>query len=286
MSSPEKTLTHAPPESANTSTTEPLNNEPSITETSTTETSMTEPLAFETLQLHAGQEHSDALTKARAVPIYATSSYTFDSADHAEALFAGEVTGNQYGRMHNPTVDAFVKRLVALERGLAGVALSSGQAATTVTLMSLVTPGSHVILSNQLFGGTYSVINKILAPWGVEVSIVPPTALPSLRSCKITPWQFGVKPSPTLVAAYRTLLPSLTCVRVTSPWLSITPGVAGDTCANRSPWVRTSWCTRRPSGLAVTGRLLVGQWSMGVISTGQLASFRCLPNRRVKVGVT
>jgi len=139
-------------------------------------TSVTEKYAFDTLQLHAGQESSDKTSNARAVPIYATSSYTFDSADHAEALFSGEVTGNQYGRMHNPTVDAFVKRLVALEQGIAGVALSSGQAATTVTLLSLVTPGSHVILSNQLFGGTYSVINKILAPWGVEVSTVSPTA--------------------------------------------------------------------------------------------------------------
>ena len=69
---------------------------------------------FETLQLHAGQESSDAKTKARAVPIYATSSFTFDSADHAANVFAGNEKGNQYGRMHNPTVDAFVQRLVAL----------------------------------------------------------------------------------------------------------------------------------------------------------------------------
>ncbi|MEM6430236.1 MAG: O-acetylhomoserine aminocarboxypropyltransferase/cysteine synthase family protein [Deinococcota bacterium] len=130
--------------------------------------------AFETLQLHAGQEQADATTGARAVPIYATSSYVYDSAQHAADLFAGNASGNQYGRMHNPTVDAFVNRLVALEQGAAGVGLSSGQAATTVTLMTLAKPGAHIVLSNQLFGGTYSVINKILLPWGCEVSVVPP----------------------------------------------------------------------------------------------------------------
>lgn len=203
MSSPDETFSHLPSDSA---------------DTLITETVAAEPLAFETLQLHAGQE-VDGVTKARAVPIYATSSYTFDSADHAEALFAGDVTGNQYGRMHNPTVDAFVKRLVALEQGISGVGLSSGQAATTVTLMSLVSPGSHVILSNQLFGGTYSVINKILAPWGVEVSTVPPTAA-------------------AVAAAIQDNTVAMWCETIANPSCSV-PDIAAiaEVCANKVPLI-------------------------------------------------
>lgn len=131
---------------------------------------------FETLQLHAGQENSDEKTKARAVPIYATSSYTFDSADHATNVFAGNEKGNQYGRMHNPTVDAFVQRLVALEQGKAGVAFSSGQAATTTALFALARPGTNFVVSRELFGGTFSVARKLLEPWGCTFITVDPTA--------------------------------------------------------------------------------------------------------------
>ena len=131
-------------------------------------------LGFETLALHAGQE-PDAATGARAVPIHSTSSYVFGSAEHAAQLFAGEAAGNQYGRMHNPTVQAFTDRLVALERGKAGLSLSSGQAATTAALLTLAAPGKHVVFSNQLFGGTFSVVRKILEPWGCSFSAVEPT---------------------------------------------------------------------------------------------------------------
>ena len=130
-------------------------------------------LDFSTLSVHAGQE-KDTVTGARAVPIYATASYTFESAEHAASLFAGEVPGNQYGRMHNPTVDAFTKRLVALERGVAGVSLSSGQAATTATLLALARPGGHLVVSSECFGGTFAVLRKVLEPWGCEVSTVLP----------------------------------------------------------------------------------------------------------------
>lgn len=133
------------------------------------------PHHYDTLQLHAGQEQVEASSRARAVPIYATSSYTFESAEHAAQLFAGQAPGNQYGRMHNPTVTAFAERLCALEGGKAGLALSSGQAATTTTLLALTMPGAHVVLSNQLFGGTYSVSRKILGPWGCQVSALEPT---------------------------------------------------------------------------------------------------------------
>nr|AWJ66298.1 O-acetylhomoserine sulfhydrylase [uncultured bacterium] len=130
-------------------------------------------MEFDTLQVHAGQE-LDPHSKARTVPIYATSSYVFDSAEHAAAVFAGKEKGNQYGRMHNPTVQAFADRMVALEAGRAGLALSSGQAATTAVLLALMSPGKELVLSNQLFGGTYSVVNKILEPWGVtSISVEP-----------------------------------------------------------------------------------------------------------------
>jgi O-acetylhomoserine/O-acetylserine sulfhydrylase len=128
---------------------------------------------FETLQIHAGQEGVDG-TGARAVPIYATSSFVFESAQHAEEVFSGKVAGNQYGRMHNPTVEAFVKRLVALEGGAAGVGLSSGQAATTTTLLALASPGAQVVFSQELFGGTFAVATKLLEPWGCRCSAVKP----------------------------------------------------------------------------------------------------------------
>ena len=136
-------------------------------------------LDFESLQLHAGQERADPSTGARAVPIYATSSYVFDSAQHAEDNFAGVASGShgfQYGRMHNPTVQAFVDRMVALEGAEAGVAFSSGQAASSATLFSLMRPGGHVVVSNQVFGGTMSLFSKIFDDWGVGYSIVEPQA--------------------------------------------------------------------------------------------------------------
>ena len=129
---------------------------------------------FETLQLHAGQG-VDPATGARAVPIYATSSYCFESAEEARAVFAGETTGNQYGRMHNPTVAAFEKRLTALEGGAAGVALSSGQAATTTTLFALARSGTNFVVSKHLFGGTFAVARKLLEPWGCTFRAVEPT---------------------------------------------------------------------------------------------------------------
>ncbi|MEX1256267.1 MAG: aminotransferase class I/II-fold pyridoxal phosphate-dependent enzyme [Gemmatimonadota bacterium] len=139
------------------------------------EKSSTPPLRFDTLQLHAGQGGPDPATGARAVPIYATSSYVFEDADHAAQLFAGLGDGNQYGRMDNPTVQVFVDRIVALEGGKGGVAFSSGQAATTATLLALAEPGKHVVFSREMFGGTYAVARKILEPWGVSWDAVDQT---------------------------------------------------------------------------------------------------------------
>ena len=147
--------------------------EPTTPEESGTLGVTPKPLAFDTLSVHAGQK-PDSVTGSRAVPIYATASFVYKSAEHAANLFAGEVAGNQYGRMHNPTVDVFVARLVALEAGVAGLGLSSGQAATTATLLALARPGGHVVVSSECFGGTFSVLRKVLEPWGCEVSTVSP----------------------------------------------------------------------------------------------------------------
>ncbi len=133
------------------------------------------PYRFDTLQLHAGQTTPDPTTGARAVPIYATSSYVFRDARHAAEVFSREAEGNQYGRMDNPTVDAFVDRLVALEGGAGGVAFASGQAATTAALMALAGPGTHVVFSREVFGGTYSVARKVLEPWGCAWDAVDQT---------------------------------------------------------------------------------------------------------------
>ncbi len=135
----------------------------------------TEPApAFDTLQVHAGQG-PDPTTGARSVPIYATAGYAFDSAEHAEEVFAGRRAGNQYGRMHNPTVQVLADRIAALEGGAGALALSSGQAATTTALMTLARPGASFVVSRELFGGTFAVARKILEPWGVRFHAVPPT---------------------------------------------------------------------------------------------------------------
>jgi len=130
---------------------------------------------FATRQLHAGQ-YPDPVTGARAVPIYATSSYLFDSTEHAERLYAGEETGNRYARVENPTTQTFADRAAMLEGRPEGsaVALSSGQAATTVVMLSLARPGATWLVSDQLFGGTASVARKLLEPMGVTVKSVAP----------------------------------------------------------------------------------------------------------------
>ena len=145
---------------------------------------------FDTLQLHAGQETPDPHSKARAVPIYATSSYVFDSFQQAADVFAGSANGNQYARMHNPTVTAFEQRLAKLEGGKVAIALSSGQAATTTVLFTLARPGARLVVSNELFGGTFSVTRKLLEPWGCEVVAVAPNK--DAVAAALTPDTVGV----------------------------------------------------------------------------------------------
>src|ERR1700690_3191345 len=109
----------------------------------------------ETLAIHAGQI-PDAATGARAQPIYQTTSFVFDSADHAASLFNLQTFGNVYSRISNPTVAALEERVAALEGGRAGIAAATGMAAQMIALLTLCRAGDHIVASRTLYGGTYS----------------------------------------------------------------------------------------------------------------------------------
>ncbi len=129
---------------------------------------------FETLALHAGQS-PDPATNARAVPIYQTTSYVFNDAEHAANLFALREFGNIYTRMMNPTTDVFEKRIAALEGGAGALAVSSGQAAITLSLLNLVHPGEEIVSSLSLYGGTYNLFTATFPKMGIKVKFVDST---------------------------------------------------------------------------------------------------------------
>jgi len=123
---------------------------------------------FETLQVHAGQDPAPG-TNARAVPIYQSTSYTFDDADHAARLFGLEEFGNIYTRIMNPTTDVFEKRIAALEGGVAAVATSSGQAAQLLAIATIAQVGDQIVSSSNLYGGTYNQFKVALPRLGIDV---------------------------------------------------------------------------------------------------------------------
>lgn len=127
---------------------------------------------FETLQLHAGQEQPDPATDARAVPIYATSSYVFPDCDHAAARFALEDPGNIYGRLTNPTQEVFERRMAALEGGSAALAVASGAAALAYTFENLASSGDHLVAANNIYGGTYNLLAHTLPEYGITTTFV------------------------------------------------------------------------------------------------------------------
>jgi O-acetylhomoserine/O-acetylserine sulfhydrylase len=131
----------------------------------------TRKLRFETLQVHAGQDPAPG-TNARAVPIYQTTSYTFDSAEHGANLFALKEFGNIYTRIMNPTTDVFEKRVAALEGGVAALATSSGQAAQFLTIANLAQAGENIVASSLLYGGTYNQFKVTLPRLGIGVKLV------------------------------------------------------------------------------------------------------------------
>jgi O-acetylhomoserine (thiol)-lyase len=129
------------------------------------------PYRFETLQVHAGQEPAPG-TNARAVPIYQTTSYTFNDSDHGARLFALEEFGNIYTRIMNPTTDVFEKRIAALEGGVAAVATSSGQAAQFLALSTIAQAGDEIVSTSFLYGGTYNQFKVALPRLGLNVKFV------------------------------------------------------------------------------------------------------------------
>ena len=128
---------------------------------------------FETLCLHAGQI-PDAATGSRAVPLYQTTSYVFDSTEHAASLFNLATFGNVYTRLSNPTTAVFEERMAALESGRAAVATASGQAAEMVALLNILEQGDHVVSSAKLYGGTYTMLVVNFAKLGIEATLVDP----------------------------------------------------------------------------------------------------------------
>ena len=127
---------------------------------------------FETLQLHVGQETPDIATDARAVPIYATTSYVFRDSAHAAARFGLADAGNIYGRLTNSTQDVFEKRIAALEGGVAALALASGAAAITYTLQALAQNGGHIVAQKTIYGGSYNLLAHTLPNFGITASFV------------------------------------------------------------------------------------------------------------------
>ncbi len=127
--------------------------------------------SFETKQIHAGQA-ADTATHARALPIYQTTSYTFDSTDHAAALFGLAEPGNIYTRIMNPTTDVVEQRIAALEGGVAALFLASGQAAETFAILNIAGAGDHIVSSPRLYGGTYNLLHYTLPKLGIETTFV------------------------------------------------------------------------------------------------------------------
>src|SRR5574344_1860308 len=132
-------------------------------------------LHFETLQLHVGQEQADPATDSRAVPIYQTTSHVFHNSQHAADRFGLRDAGNIYGRLTNSTQGVLEERVAALEGGVAGLAVASGAAAITYALQNVARNGDHIVAANNLYGGTFNLLEHTLSTQGVETTIVNPS---------------------------------------------------------------------------------------------------------------
>ncbi|MBQ8960013.1 MAG: O-acetylhomoserine aminocarboxypropyltransferase/cysteine synthase [Ruminococcus sp.] len=135
---------------------------------------MSKNYRFETLQLHVGQEQADPASDARAVPIYATTSYVFRDSQHAADRFGLRDAGNIYGRLTNSTQDVFEKRIAALEGGAAALALASGAAAISYTVQALANAGENIVAAKTIYGGTYNLLAHTLPRYGITTTFVDP----------------------------------------------------------------------------------------------------------------
>ena len=127
---------------------------------------------FETLQLHVGQEQADPASDSRAVPIYATTSYVFPNCQNAADRFSLSASGNIYGRLTNSTQEVFEKRIAALEKGTAGLAVASGAAAITYAIQALAKEGEHIVAQKTIYGGSYNLLAHTLPQFGVSTTFV------------------------------------------------------------------------------------------------------------------
>ena len=137
---------------------------------------------FETKQLHIGQEKADPVTDARAVPIYASTSYVFHNSQHAADRFGLRDAGNIYGRLTNPTEDVFEQRIAALEGGVAALAVASGAAAINYTFQALAKTGEHIVASKTIYGGTYNLLAHTLPDYGITATFVDPFDYDGIKS--------------------------------------------------------------------------------------------------------
>ena len=133
---------------------------------------MTRKYGDRTLEVHAGQEEADPFTGARAVPIYQTSSYVFESAEYAANIFALKEPGNIYTRLNNPTNEVFEKRVAAIEGGVGALSQASGMAAITLAILNLAQCGDEIVSGNNLYGGTYNLFKNTLIKFGIKVNFV------------------------------------------------------------------------------------------------------------------
>jgi O-acetylhomoserine (thiol)-lyase len=136
---------------------------------------------FETRQLHAGQEHPDSATDARAVPIYATTSYVFANSAQAAARFDLSEGGNIYTRLMNPTSDVFEQRIASLEGGVGALATSSGAAAVTYAIQNIAHAGDHIVSDKRIYGGSYNLFANTLPDFGIETTFVDGSRLENFR---------------------------------------------------------------------------------------------------------
>ena len=142
----------------------------------------TQKLHFETLQLHVGQEQADPASDARAVPIYQTSSYVFHNSAHAAARFGLADPGNIYSRLTNTTQDVLEKRIAALEGGVGALAVASGAAAITYSILNITRAGDHIVAAKTIYGGTYDLLRHTLVPYGVTTTFVDPSDIANFEN--------------------------------------------------------------------------------------------------------
>ena len=185
---------------------------------------MSDAWSFETRQIHAGQS-PDSDTHARALPIYQTTSYTFEDTNHAADLFALKQFGNIYTRIMNPTQAAVENRIASLEGGVGALLTSSGQAAETLALLNLAEAGDHIVSSARLYGGTYNLFHYTFPKLGIEVSFVDDPD-------DLQQWRAAIRRTPRPCSPRRSATRRSTCwtsprwpawhMRPACPWWSTT----------------------------------------------------------------